>query len=125
MIGATGRMMVLGVASGISCASVQCQELMTLDFSWQGISGCAGYTLSPAFFVRNAPLDTHTLSFALFRGNREYGGEQASYPASGNVAPGLIHTMGPCVPGDYRWSVVALDRLGKPLATADRTRSFP
>jgi hypothetical protein len=125
MNGHSGGTLALAIASWIGCGSAQCQELMTLDFSWQGISGCSGYSQSPAFFVRNAPLDTRRLAFALFRDKREYGGEQAPYPANGNVAPGLIHTIGPCVPGDYRWSVVALDRLGKPLATADRTRTFP
>jgi hypothetical protein len=46
------------------------------------------------FHVRNAPLDTHRLSFTLFRSHAEHGGDQTPYPASGDVPAGLIYTNG-------------------------------
>jgi hypothetical protein len=55
----------------------------------------------------------------------EYGGERTPYLAGGDVPAGTIYTNGPCEPGDYRWEVVALDRLGSALATAHRARPFP
>jgi hypothetical protein len=64
-------------------------------------------------------------SFALFRNQAEYGGQRTPYSAGGDVPAGTIYTNGPCEPGDYRWEVVALDRLGLTLATADRVRPFP
>jgi hypothetical protein len=125
MIGFPGIPFALAIASCVVCGSALSQELMTLDFSWRGIPGCSGGARSPAFFVRNVPKGTYRLAFALFRGNTEYGGAETSYPANGNVAPGLINTYGPCDPGDYRWNVIAVDRLGLALATADRIRPFP
>jgi hypothetical protein len=124
MIGHAGCAFALAIASCTVYGSALSQELMTLDFSWQGIPGCVGGSRSPAFFVRSAPQDTDRLLFTLSRADVEYGGEQTSYPARGNVKAGLIHTFGPCLPGDYRWNVVALDRLGRTLATADRIRPF-
>jgi hypothetical protein len=79
----------------------------------------------PRLLCAKCSRNTYRLSFSLSRGEAEYGGEQTPYPASGNVAPGLIYTNGPCQPGDYRWNVVALDRFGRTLATADKTRPFP
>ena len=125
MIGFPGSVFALAVASCVVCTSALSEPLMTLDFSWRGIPGCSGAARSPAFYVRDAPRDTYRLSFSLSRSEVEYGGEQTPYPASGNVAPGLIYTNGPCQPGDYRWNVVALDRFGRTLATADKTRPFP
>jgi hypothetical protein len=125
MIGFPGSALALAIASCVVCTSALSEALMTLDFSWRGIPGCSGGARSPAFYVRNAPRDTYRLSFSLSRSEAEYGGEQTPYPASGNVAPGLIYTNGPCQPGDYRWNVVALDRFGRTLATADKTRPFP
>ena len=127
MIGFPGSAFALAVASWVVCTSALSQAPMTLDFSWRGIPGCSGGARSPAFYVRNAPRDTYRLLFTLSGSEEadEYGGEETPYPASGNVAPGLIYTYGPCQPGDYHWNVVALDRFGRALATADRTRPFP
>jgi hypothetical protein len=125
MNGFAGSAMALALASCVVATAALSQSPMTLDFSWQGIPGCSGGVRSPAFRVRNAPIDTHRLSFSLFRSQAEYGGDQTAYPASGDVAAGVIYTNGPCQPGDYRWNVIALDRSGRTLATADRIRPFP
>jgi hypothetical protein len=115
----------LALVAFVITTSALSQALMTLDFSWQGIAGCLGGSRSPAFSVRNAPPGTYLLLFTLSRGSAEYGGQQTPYPPSGNVAAGVLYTNGPCQPGDYRWNVVALDRNGRTLAAADRTRVFP
>jgi hypothetical protein len=125
MIGIQRYTLALASACCLAATVAPAQAPMTLDFSWHGISGCLGGVRSPAFQVRNAPAETHRLSFTLFRNQAEYGGDQTAYPASGDVAAGLIYTNGPCQPGDYRWTVVALDRLGRALASADKIRPFP
>jgi predicted transcriptional regulator len=85
------------------------------------------YYLTPHGFAEKSRLtvDYLSYSFSLFRSQAEYGGDQTAYPASGDVAAGVIYTNGPCQPGDYRWNVIALDRFGRTLATADRIRPFP
>jgi hypothetical protein len=125
MIKFSGSAAALGFISCVAATSALSETPMTLDFSWQGISGCSGGIRSPAFHVRNAPSGTYQLSFTLFRNQAEYGGERTPYLAGGDVPAGTIYTNGPCEPGDYRWEVVALDRLGSALATAHRGRPFP
>jgi hypothetical protein len=100
---------------------------MTIDFSWNGIVFCAGSGTSPAFQVRNAPVNTHSLSFTLDQVDdaSEYGGSVVAYPAHGNVPKGAVYANGPCQPGNYRWTVSALDGAGKVLATASMARQLP
>jgi|HubBroStandDraft_4_1064222.scaffolds.fasta_scaffold569588_2 hypothetical protein len=121
----SGRALALALASCVAGGPAFAQDPMTFDFSWSGVAACSGGSRSPAFVVRNAPPDTRKLMFTLFLSKAEYGGEQTPYPPGGRVPAGAIYTNGPCQAGDYRWNVVALDQLGRPLATADRTRPFP
>jgi hypothetical protein len=125
MTGVRAGAFALALVSCVVSTSALCEGLMTLDFSWRGIVACAGGSRSPAFSVRNAPPGTYRLSLTLSREGDEYGGEQIPYPPRGDVVAGTIYTNGPCQPGDYRWNVVALDRSGRTLAAADRTRVFP
>jgi hypothetical protein len=112
MIKFSASAVALGFISCVAATLALSETPMTVDFGWQGIPGCSGGIRSPAFHVRNAPFGTYQLSFTLFRDQARYGGERTPYPAKGDVAAGTIYTNWPCEPGDYRWEVVALDRLG-------------
>ena len=107
-------------------AAALAQE-MTVDFSWSGVPGCQGASVSPAFQVRNVPDKTRSLHFTLIKrgDDREYGGSTVTYPSSGNIPQGAVFSYSPCQPGEYVWTVTALDALGKPLAIATKIRQFP
>ena len=100
---------------------------MTIDFSWKGIVFCRGSGTGPAFQVRNAPANTRSLVITLDQVGdpREYGGSTVPYSAGGNVLKGAVHANGPCLPGNYRWTVAALDSAGATLATAGMAHELP
>jgi hypothetical protein len=100
---------------------------MTIDFSWKGIVFCRGSGTSPAFQIRNAPANTHSLVITLDQVDDpwEYGGSTVAYPHDGNVPKGAIYANGPCLPGNYRWTVSALDSAGITLATARMAHELP
>jgi hypothetical protein len=106
---------------------VACAEDMTIDFSWHGTVACRGTGPSPAFRIRNAPANTHSLRFTLSRSgdSREYGGSDVAFPSDGNVSQGAVYSYGPCRPGNYQWTVAALNAAGDVLTMASKTREFP
>lgn len=106
-----------------------------VEFNWKKISRCLGS--SPEFTLTEVPPDTHSLEFTLRDiyfpffphggGNLEYTGENTI--SEGVVAAAKGHYIGPCAlpffPGQYKFTVEALDKDGLLLGKGVATRPFP
>ncbi|MCP3460054.1 hypothetical protein [Bradyrhizobium sp. CCGUVB23] len=99
--------------------------VMTIDFSWQGTTGCVTLFPNPEIRIHNVPADAKLLLLTLTQGAREMGGEEVLMPANGIVPAGSIRTFGPCRPDVYRWTAVAKSATGRFLAEARQARFYP
>jgi phosphatidylethanolamine-binding protein (PEBP) family uncharacterized protein len=104
-------------------------DAFTVRFSWAGIPACE--RISPAFELAGVPAGAKRLRFEVkdldvpdFR----HGGSTIAYEGN-KVRQGAIRYIGPCPPDGqrhrYRWTVEALDALGKVLGTANAEATFP
>jgi phosphatidylethanolamine-binding protein (PEBP) family uncharacterized protein len=104
-------------------------EAFTLKFSWAGIPACQA--ASPAFELSDVPPGTKRLRFNMTDldvPSFKHGGSTIAYETNA-VKRGAITYVGPCPPDgqhhQYRWTVDALDPLGKVLGTATASGTFP
>jgi phosphatidylethanolamine-binding protein (PEBP) family uncharacterized protein len=100
-----------------------------LHLSWAGITACE--QISPEFHLSDVPAGTRRLHFEMYDLNvpaYRHGGSTVSYE-SDTVRRGAIHYVGPCPPNGkhhrYRWTVEALNAVGKVLGTATAMETFP
>jgi phosphatidylethanolamine-binding protein (PEBP) family uncharacterized protein len=100
------------------------------SFSWSGIKPCA--RISPAFTIRDAPSATEGLQFRMRDKDApgfQHGGGAVPYDGGGRVSEGAIPYIGPCPPAGaqhrYVWTIEALDKSGKILATTTAEGLFP
>ena len=114
----------LGVAAAPAAA-----DSFTVNFSWAGVPGCN--QASPPFMLAGVPPGTKRLRFNmtdLDEPTFKHGGSTIAYE-SNTVKRGAIQYTGPCPPAgqrhQYRWTVDALDPLGKMLGAASATATFP
>lgn len=106
-----------------------------VDFNWKNTSRCLGS--SPKFTLTKVPEETHTLEFTLRDiyfpffphggGSLEYTGENII--PKGTVTAAKGHYIGPCAPpffpGQYKFTVKAIDNNGVLLGEGYATRPFP
>jgi hypothetical protein len=97
----------------------------TLDYSWADVVGCRTIAKAPAFRFSNVPEKAHSVSLVLTQGEREFGGQEVTLPATGLVAEGEISMRGPCVPGMYRWTATIKSATGSILTVVHADRWFP
>jgi phosphatidylethanolamine-binding protein (PEBP) family uncharacterized protein len=98
-------------------------------FAWAGIPACE--KISPAFELSGVPAGSKRLRFEmkdLDVPGFHHGGSTIAYEGD-KVKQGAIHYIGPCPPDGerhrYRWTIEALDALGKVLGTATAEATFP
>ncbi len=115
---------------GIMLVTEANAEAFSASFSWAGIPACQ--TVSPAFTLREVPSGTKRLRFTMHDEQVpafHHGGSTVSYTGSGAIPRGAIHYVGPCPPSgehhQYRWTIEALDHIGKILGQTTATASFP
>jgi hypothetical protein len=94
-------------------------------FSWAGVPSCRTLSRSPAFKFSNFPPNTRTVLLVLTQGEREFGGQEIAFPATGLVPEGAITMRGPCVAGTYRWTAALKSATGEILATIHTDLHFP
>ena len=101
----------------------------TLKFSWAGIPACN--SVSPAFQLAGVPAGSKRLRFGMTDLDVpafKHGGSTVAYEGNA-VRRGAIRYTGPCPPAGqrhtYRWTVQALDALGKVLGSATAEGAFP
>ncbi len=63
-------------------------EKTTLDYSWANVAGCKRLSRAPAFKLSNIPANAHSVSLALTKGDREFGGQEVVLPANGVIPEG-------------------------------------
>jgi phosphatidylethanolamine-binding protein (PEBP) family uncharacterized protein len=104
-------------------------ETFALKFSWAGIAACQA--TSPAFELSDVPPGTKRVRFSMTDldvPSFKHGGSTIAYESNA-VKRGAITYVGPCPPAgqrhQYRWTVDALDPLGKVLGSASATAAFP
>jgi hypothetical protein len=94
-------------------------------YSWAGVPSCRSLSRSPAFKFSNFPANTRSLLLALTQGERELGGQEIAFPATGLVPEGAITMRGPCVAGNYSWTASLKSATGEILATVHSALYFP
>jgi hypothetical protein len=94
-------------------------------YSWAGVPSCRTLSRSPAFKFSNFPPNTRRVSLVLTQGEREFGGQEIAFPATGLIAEGTVTMRGPCVPGNYRWTAILKSAAGDILATVHTDLHFP
>jgi phosphatidylethanolamine-binding protein (PEBP) family uncharacterized protein len=115
----------VALAVGMSDASA-----MSLEFTWAGYQACS--KSSPAFIVSDVPAATRHLKFKMVDENvptYRHGGGTVAYSGTHRLPAGAFSYRGPCPPSGqqhvYEWTVQALDRNGKTLASASARAKFP
>ena len=101
---------------------------MTVDFAWPRFEKCSISSMpSPAFTLKGVPAATVRLSFALTKDEdrRELGGTDIVYSPGLKLPAGSFYLRAPCLPGTYRWTVIAEGVSGKTLATASKALPLP
>jgi len=101
---------------------------MSLSFSWGPTKQCFDRK-SPPMKVSRAPKGTVKLKFHmtdLDARSYYHGGGTVKYKGRGSFGYGSFSYKGPCPPSrhTYQFTVKALDKSGKTLATASAKRSF-
>jgi hypothetical protein len=94
-------------------------------YSWAGVPSCRSLSKSPAFKFSNFPSNTRSVLLVLTQGEREFGGQEITFPITGLVPEGAISMRGPCVPGTYRWTATMKSATGEILATLHADSHFP
>lgn len=98
---------------------------LQFSYSWTGVPTCRTLSSSPSFTFANFPANTRLVSITLTQGQREYGGQEISFPSTGIIPAGAISIAGPCSPGIYRWTAVLKSQLGDTMAIVRSDRRFP
>jgi len=101
---------------------------MSLSFSWGPTKKCFDRK-SPPMRVSGVPKGTVKLSFRMVDLNaRNYyhGGGTVKYRGKSRLAYGAFSYKGPCPPSrhTYKFSVKAINKSGKTIATASAKRAF-
>jgi len=111
------------------------QQTLGVDFTWKNTSRCLGS--SPEFTLTEVPENTHTLEFTLrdiYFPFFPHGGGSLEYTGDNIIPKGTVtaakgHYIGPCAPpffpGQYKFTVEALDSNGVLLGKGNATRPFP
>ena len=103
---------------------------MSVKFSWIGYQRCS--SRSPAFTISDVPMDTARLSFRMVDKDvptYHHGGGTIAYAGTSKIPAGAFSYRGPCPPPGqqhiYEWTIQALDRNGKAIASATAIERFP
>ena len=103
---------------------------MSVKFSWIGYQACS--SRSPAFAVSDVPMGTARLSFKMVDKDvptYPHGGGTIAYAGRSEIPAGAFLYKGPCPPPGhqhaYEWTVQAVDRNGKTMASANAFEKFP
>ncbi len=117
---------LFGLAMGAAPARA---DAFSARFSWAGIPACE--KISPAFELAGVPAGAKRLRFEmkdLDVPGFHHGGSTIAYEGD-KVRQGAIRYIGPCPPDGerhrYRWTIEALDALGKVLGSATAEAMFP
>jgi hypothetical protein len=101
--------------------SSRAEEQMSMETSWENIPRCVGRTgKNAAMTIKNAPRGTKFISATLISVAMEMGGERVPLPENGIIPEGAVHTIAPCTPGTYRWTINAEDAQGRLLSTIQK-----
>jgi phosphatidylethanolamine-binding protein (PEBP) family uncharacterized protein len=101
---------------------------MSMSFDWGPTKKCFD-SKSPPITLSNVPKGTVKLRFKMVdlnAVNYPHGGGTVSYKGKNQLAYGAFRYKGPCppTPHTYQFTVEALDKDGKKLATAKARKSF-
>lgn len=103
---------------------------MSVKFSWKGYQPCS--SSSPAFIVSEVPTGTVRLAFKMVDKDvprYPHGGGTIAYTDKSEISAGAFSYKGPCPPNGqqhiYEWTVQALDRNGKVVASTTAVDKFP
>lgn len=119
---------------GMGCSTEPSGPALEIDFAWpKGMKSCFD-TINPEIRLGLVPEGTRSFTVAVF--DTEYavthGGGSVRNDGSGLIAKGaLTEYRGPCSelalsgPGQYEFTVKALDEKGDVLASGKKTRSYP
>ena len=111
------------------------QQTLGVNFTWKDTSRCLGS--SPEFTLTKVPENTQTLAFTLrdiYFPFFPHGGGELEYTGDNTIPIGTVaaakgHYIGPCAPpffpGQYKFTVEALDSNGLLLGKGNATRPFP
>jgi hypothetical protein len=123
---------LISVAAGIAILGALPSDAsaMSVEVSWIGYQACSSG--SPAFTVSGVPMDTARLSFRMVDKDvptYHHGGGTIVYAGTSKIPAGAFAYKGPCPPPGqqhiYEWTVQALDRNGKAIASATAVGKFP
>ena len=101
------------------------ENTLQFSYSWAEVPACRTLSSSPSFRFSNIPANTKLVSMTLTQGQREYGGQEISFPPTGIIPAGAITMAGPCSPGIYRWTAKLKTPLGETIAIVHSDRRFP
>jgi phosphatidylethanolamine-binding protein (PEBP) family uncharacterized protein len=103
---------------------------MSVKFSWKGYEPCN--SRSPAFTVSEVPTGTVRLAFKMVDKDvptYPHGGGIIAYTSKSEISAGAFSYKGPCPPKGqqhtYEWTVQALDKEGKVVASTTAVAKFP
>jgi hypothetical protein len=102
------------------------EEQMSMETTWDNVPQCVGRLgQNASMTITHAPRGTKFISAELTSGMMEMGGERVPFPENGVIPKGTVHTLAPCNPGTYRWTINAEDAQGRVLSTIQKNMLFP
>ena len=125
------RMFIFAVTSIATLAALPSDAFaMSVKVSWKGYEPCS--TSSPAFIVSEVPTGTVRLAFKMVDKvvpTYPHGGGIIAYTGKSEIPAGAFSYKGPCPPKGqqhtYEWTVHALDKNGKVVASTTEVAKFP
>lgn len=110
-------------------------QAFSLSFQWGKLklctSGRPNRVTNPTFKLSRIPKGTEKLRFKMVDRNvpkYNHGGGTVRYKGKSTIGPGAFKYKSPCPPNGrhtYEWTVTAIGKGGKKLATAKSSKKYP